>query len=133
MSGKAGMTSRKRKTLPARARPGWLKRGDGRSQIYRALHDRLAELGEQYGGLESLSAMERSLIERVIHVEALIGQFEIHMRAGKTVDVQRYLALIDRLHGIGKTLGLKRVAKPTETLHGALAALRAKPAEVGSQ
>jgi hypothetical protein len=121
MSGRAGMTSRKRKTLPARARPGWLKRGDGRSVLYRALHTRLAELGEQYGGLDALSAMERSLIERVVHVEALIGQAELQMRSGKQVSIQNYLALVDRLHGIGKTLGLKRVVKQAEKLHDYMA------------
>ncbi len=120
MAGKRGQ-SRKRTTLPARVRPGWLKRGDGRTQIFRALHERLAQLSEQYGGVENLSPVERSLVERFIHVEALAGQSEAKLRDGKHIDVGSYLSSVDRLHSLAKTMGLKRRSAPVVPLSERLA------------
>ncbi len=116
MAGKKGQRSGKRKQLPTALRAGWLAKGDGRTRAYRKSRASLAELVEQYGGIDNLSAMERRLLERVIHVELLAWGFEERLRQGKPIEVAAYLACIDRLHGVAKTLGLKRVAKRVPSL-----------------
>jgi hypothetical protein len=108
MGGRMSGTSRKRRTLPRVARPGWLKRMDQRSRIARALHDRLALIGDDLGGLDAMSGLTRSVLERFVHVEALLQQHEQSAREGKAFDMQAYLALYDRVLRTASTLGFER-------------------------
>jgi hypothetical protein len=126
MGGPGSGHSSKRTTLPRAARPGWLKRMDGRSTLTRELHERLAAIADDLGGLDQVSAIERSLIERFIHSEGLAAQIEEAARDGEDFDCARYLALVDRVVRIAQALGLRRRMKPTEDLH---AYMRRKAAE----
>ncbi|MBS0375322.1 MAG: hypothetical protein JSR73_12145 [Proteobacteria bacterium] len=99
--------------LPTKARPGWLTKMDQRSALARALLARLSAVEAQLG---ELTPIERSLAERWIHMEAMTIRMETDMRDGKDFDVGKYLATIDRLHGLARTLGLKRRANSAKTL-----------------
>lgn len=110
-----------RAQLPRKLRPGWLKRMDQRSRIAQTLHARLAEIGGDLGGIEDLTGIQRSLLERFIHAEALAAQIEERARDGCEFDVSQYLAIADRVLRIGQTLGLHRKAKRVPSLAEKLA------------
>jgi hypothetical protein len=120
MGGKgSGKLNPRKATLPRRMRPGWLKRMDQRSLVARGLLMRLSEVTVQLTGdtdPNALSPIERSLAERWIHIEAMAMAMEIDLRAGTPIEVPSYLSAVDRLHSIGKTLGLKRKAKAVRSL-----------------
>lgn len=122
MGGKGSGVSRKRRfVVPRAVRPGWLKRMDQRSQLARALNERLAVIGEDLGGLAELSGIQRSLLERFIHAEALVQEIEDRARKGEPFNTGQYLAITDRVLRIGQTLGLHRKAKRVPTLAERLA------------
>ena len=70
---------------------------------------REAELREHVGG--EPSAVQAALLTRFAYIEALALGLETRIAAGENIEIPVYLALVDRLHGLGKTLGLKRLAK----------------------
>jgi hypothetical protein len=94
---------------------------DQRSRVARALHDRLAVIGDDLGGLGELSGIQRSLLDRFIHVEALATQIEDRARAGESFDTGQYLAVVDRVLRLGMALGVSRKAKRVPTLAEVLA------------
>jgi hypothetical protein len=100
---------------------------DQRSRVARALHDRLQAIGADFGGLDELSALQRSLLERAVHVEGLIEQHEARIRQGGEFNPADYLALLDRLVRLSVTLGIERRAKPLQDLRTYLAS-KAAPA-----
>jgi hypothetical protein len=132
MAGRKGMKSGKGTTLPKRLRPGGLRSLDGRSAVYRELHTDYLSVADQLGGEEQLSPVQRWLAESLVFSNAWRRRLEHEAIKTKALDVQRYVALVDRVHGITKTLGLRRVPKPAQTMEGALAALREKAADGGS-
>jgi len=89
---------------------------DQRSRIARALHERLAVIGDDLGGLPELSGIQRSLLDRFVHAEALAAQIEERARKGEPFDTGQYLAVVDRVLRLGQTLGLHRKAKRVPTL-----------------
>lgn len=120
MGGPGSGVSRKRTTVPAAAQPGWLRRMDRRSRDARALSTRLATIGEDLGGLDQLSGIQRSLLERFIHAEALAVRIEENARTGKAFDSAQYLAVVDRVLRLGQALGLHRKAKRVPSLREAI-------------
>lgn len=116
MGAKGSGTSRKRVTVPKYARPGWLRRMDQRSRTARALSTRLVGIADDLGGLDHLSGIQRSLLERFIHAEALAVNLEENARDGTEFDIGHYLAVVDRVVRLGQTLGLTRVAKRVPSL-----------------
>jgi hypothetical protein len=121
MGGKNSGVSRKRRTLPKHARPGWLTRMDQRSAPARAMHESLLAVGDQLGGDENITPIARMLLTRLIHADALAQTIEETAREGKAIDVGQYLAITDRVQRLGTALGLARRAKPVENLHGYMA------------
>jgi hypothetical protein len=133
MAGRKGMKSSKRTSLPKRLRPGGLRELDGRSAVFRELQGDYVAVADQLGGEVQLSPVQRWLAESLVFTNAWRRRIENEAVQTKVLDVQRYVALVDRVHGISKTLGLKTVPKPAETLSGALAALRAKSGDGDAQ
>jgi len=97
--------------LPARATIGWLARLDGRSILARTASDRLAELTAHLGGDTEVSALEHSLLDRLIHTEMLAQRYEAEVRDGKLDDPAPFLAVVDRIVRLSLTLGLRRRAR----------------------
>lgn len=116
MGGQGSGISRKRTMVPRRSRPRWLKRMDQRSAVARAMHERLATIGDDLGGLDQMSGIQRSILERFIHTEALAAEVEKAVRDGEPFDCGKYLAITDRVLRLGQTLGLNRKAKRVPSL-----------------
>lgn len=100
---------------------------DQRSRVARALHERLAVIGDDLGGIDQMSGIQRSLLERFIHAEALAVEIEDRARKGEPFDTGQYLTIVDRVLRIGQTLGLHRKAKQVPTLAERLAAEAGQP------
>lgn len=116
MSGKRGMKSSKAVTLLRRQRPAGLRAYDGRSAVYRELRADYVAVADQRGGEGQLSPVERMLVEALVFANAWRRRIEEQAMKARTLDVARYVALVDRVHGISKTIGLKRAAKPVASL-----------------
>lgn len=116
MSGKPGMQGTQPTTPPERFEPGFIARTDMRYALPKLLRERLRALVADLGGADALSYQERSLAERLIHLEWQLGEWEALARDGKPVDHARYLHAVNALNGLVRSLGLKRRAKPIESL-----------------
>ena len=60
------MRERKQNKLPARYEKGFLSRLDGRTEIARELRAAFDEIVADQGGIEGLSHVRRSLVERFV-------------------------------------------------------------------
>jgi hypothetical protein len=123
----SGRMAREKSVLPTKVRPGWLRKLDQRSVIARTLLVRLSQITDHLGGVDNISAIEQSLLERFIHVEAIACAMEGEMRDGKPIHVPEYMSAVDRLHGLGRTLGLKRRARDLPSLAQIKADLEREP------
>lgn len=129
MSGKPGQRPSQPTTPPERFEPGFIATTDMRFALPKLLRARLQELVGDLGGADALSYQERSLAERLIHLEWQIGEWEALARDGKPVDHARYLHAVNALNGLVRSLGLKRRAKPVPTLAEFLADRAEQPPE----
>jgi len=105
--------------VPRKFRLGWLDRGDKRTREYRRVVARLAELIQHLGGVDELTAIERTLVERLAHVEVLAARVEIAVRSGKEptpLALQQYFSAVDRCVKLSALLGLQRRARDAGTL-----------------
>ncbi|HJX18737.1 MAG TPA: hypothetical protein VJ437_11155 [Acidiferrobacterales bacterium] len=116
MSGKPGQRPSQPLTPPDRFEPGFIATTDMRFALPKLLRERLRALVADLGGADSLSYQERSLAERLIHLEWQIGEWEAAARDGKPVDQARYLHAVNALNGLVRSLGMKRRQKPVQTL-----------------
>lgn len=117
MSGKRGMKSTKPTALPKRYRPGVIRRLDNRSAASRELRaDYDAIVAAHRGDAENVTPLEAMLIESLVFANAWRRRVEESAVKSTTLDVARYVALVDRVHGIAKTIGLKRALKDVPSL-----------------
>ncbi len=104
--------------LAKRYRPGFLSQMDQRSRVYTALKETFDEIVADKGGLENLSAIQRSMIERFCHLKFCVQCLEQRMaaRVGETGNIDKdelskLTLAINSMNGLGKQLGYKREAK----------------------
>jgi hypothetical protein len=116
MGGKRSGISRKRVTLPSRARPAWLRKLDQRCELARTLNARLAAVADQLGGADVMTPIEQSLAERWVHLEGMAQRHEVAARDGRAFDLTAYLNIVARLHRLSVTLGTNRRARPAPSL-----------------
>jgi hypothetical protein len=121
MAGKPGQQGTQPATPPERFEPGFIAMTDMRFALPKLLRSRLQELVADLGGADALSYQERSLAERLIHLEWQLGEWEALARDGKPVDQARYLHAVNALNGLVRSLGMKRRQKPVPTLQEFLA------------
>ena len=107
----------------------WIERMDGRTQVARAIRDRLADLQADLGGPEAMSYQMRSLSKRAIWMEAVIEQQEIALSKGEEIDQGKLTQAVNSLIGLLKTLGLERKARDVPDLATYLAAKQREKAE----
>lgn len=125
MSGKRGMKSSKPLALPKRFRPGVIRRLDNRSADFRELNHDFNAIAEVHrGGVENLTPLDAALIESFVFANAWRRRMEEAAINSKALDVPKYVALVDRVHGIAKTIGLKRAMKDAPTLQQYIASKR---------
>jgi len=111
MAGKPGMRSDK-PTVPARPRD--FAALDLRFKLPRWIRDRRAEIRTHLGGVPSV--LQEALVSRFVYVEMISVNLETQLAAGQEIDVQTYLSLVDRLHSLSRTLGLRRTARDVPSL-----------------
>lgn len=128
---KNGTDSAKCSDIPPRYSETWIERMDGRTQVARAIRDRLADLQADLGGPEAMSYQQRSLSKRAIWMEAVIEQQEIALSKGEEIDQGKLTQAVNSLIGLLKTLGLERKARDVPDLQTYLAAKQREKAEAG--
>jgi hypothetical protein len=102
--------------VPAVFRPGFLERLDGRTEIAKSLRARFDEVVADLGGLEDLSGIRVSLLERFVFLERLLAKLEEEMAQApdsKTaMDIAgKWAQCLNTFTGLARTLGLDRKAK----------------------
>jgi hypothetical protein len=116
-SGGKRLVAPRRRTLPRKFKPGVVSRLDQRSAVARELMADFAAIVDVHkGGIDNLTPLDRMLIESLVFANAWRRRMEQAAVDTKTLDVPKYAALVDRVHGIAKTVGLKRVMKDVPSL-----------------
>lgn len=103
-------------TLPSKHVPGWLDSLDRRASYPRLLLSRRDALVSDLGGADALSYQQRTLAERAIYLEAVTQQMEAKHAQGEQLNTFQYIAAINALGNIFKTLGMQRAARKTANL-----------------
>lgn len=103
--------------VAGRFQRGWLDRLDSRHNLTRELRERFDEVCTDLGGRDSLSYMQRSLIERALWLEHWLANQERELAKGQDLDVSRWIQAANSLQGIYSRLGLERRAKDAPSLH----------------
>lgn len=106
----------KHKAVPSRYTQGWLTELDGRTSIAAEMRQRFAEVCNDLGGVNSLSYMQRSLVERALWLEYWLASQERELAHGSDFDVGRWVQAANSLQGIYSRLGLHRRAKKVPSL-----------------
>jgi hypothetical protein len=83
--------------------------------ILRAKYEALVN---DLGGFDHLSYVKLSLVQRYLHIEAMIESNETAMVEGDkgTMTHAEHLQAVNCMIGIGKVIGVNRVAKPVRSL-----------------
>ena len=111
MGGKNSGKGTKPREVARRFRPSFLSDLDGRYPVVRGLKYRFACYTSDLGGTATLSAMEQTIVKRIVHLEHLVEQKESALIAGTVTDITEYLASVNCLSGLLNRIGLKRRAK----------------------
>jgi hypothetical protein len=111
MSGKPGMRSKLRRTLPSRYGPNFVEVLDGRCRLAKEVRHRLQILMSDLGGEDNLSHQQRSLCARSVWLELVIGSEEARISSGEGIDHALHTQLIASLVRIYRLLGIRRVAR----------------------
>lgn len=111
------MRQPKERSVPADFSAGWLEALDSRTALARDMRGRFAEVCTDLGGAESLSYLQRSLIERALWLEYWIAQQERHLaEGGGRFDSGPWIQAANALMGLYSRLGLRRAARPSGNL-----------------
>ncbi len=116
MSGKRGQKGTGSTEIADRYSADFLEELDGRVRTAKTLRQRLRALIADLGGESELSYQEMSLVKRCIHVERLLERRESTLAHGASIDDQAYFSGITTLSSLFTKLGLKRRAKPVQTI-----------------
>ena len=101
----------KPREVARRFRETFLTDLDGRYPVVRGLKYRHACYTSDLGGTANLSAMEQTLVKRIVHLEHLVEQKESALIGGAAVDISEYLSAVNCLSGLLSKIGLKRRAR----------------------
>jgi hypothetical protein len=109
--------SRKTKlvTLPAEYARGFIYALDRRTELARAVKEQFLAIAEDLGGLNSLSTIKRSLVEKFVWLSQVMNRLEGDM--AQTTDpkasgelVARWTQAVNSLQGLARALGTERRA-----------------------
>jgi hypothetical protein len=114
-------TGNRRANIPAQFDQGFLDQLDSRTNLAKNLRGKYTEICSDLGGKDSLSYMQRSLIERALWFEFWIASQERALADGGELDVGRWTQAVNSLQGIYSRLGLQRQAKPAPDLRSYIA------------
>ncbi|MDA8348267.1 MAG: hypothetical protein M0038_05605 [Pseudomonadota bacterium] len=108
-------------TIPDRYSPDFADRLDRRTSIAKAIRGRIEAIETDLGGVDVLSHARRSLVRRVVWLEAIIEHSEQRLAAGEGIDLGGHTQAINSLLGLYRLLGLERRQRPTRTLRDIMA------------
>lgn len=103
-------------TIPDRYTPDFAERLDRRTTIAKAIQGRIEAIESDLGGADALSHARRSLVRRVVWLEAIIEHTEQRLASGESVDLGGHTQAINSLLGLYRLLGLERRQRPVRTL-----------------
>ena len=103
-------------TIPDRYSPDFAERLDGRTSIAKAILGRIEAIETDLGGADALSHARRSLIRRVVWLEAIVEHSEQRLAGGEGIDLGGHTQAINTLIGLYRLLGLERRQRPVKTL-----------------
>jgi len=123
------VAKRRRKLKPALPKlfqPGFIDELDCRTLMARALRQRFESIAADLGGIDALSTIKASLIERFVFLEAVLLRMEAALantddaKASAEV-VARWVQSVNAYQGLAKVLGVNTLAKddPWKGLHNA--------------
>lgn len=93
--------------------PNWLDRLDGRTALAQELRNRYTSMTADLGGEAGLSYMQRSLVNRALHLEYFLELEEHNLREGGTeaFDAGKWTQAVNSLQGVLSKLGLQRQSR----------------------
>lgn len=97
--------------------PDFVERLDRRTRLSRVIPNRIACIESDLGGSDGLSYARRSLVRRVVWLEAVVETYEQNLAQDRTIDLGAYTQSINSLLGLFRLLGLERRQKPVRGLH----------------
>jgi hypothetical protein len=100
--------------------PDFVERMDGRSTLSEVIPRRIESIEADMGGTDSLSYARRSLVRRVVWLEAVVETYEQNLAKDRTIDLGAYTQSINSLLGLFRLLGLERKARRIPALKGYL-------------
>jgi hypothetical protein len=103
-------------TIPDKYSPDFADRLDKRTSIAKAICGRIEAIETDMGGADALSHARRSLVRRVVWLEAIIEHSEQKLAAGEGIDLGGHTQAINSLLGLYRLLGLERCQRPVRTL-----------------
>ena len=103
-------------TIPDKYSPDFAERLDGRTSIAKAILGRIEAIQTDLGGADGLSHARRSLIRRVVWLEAIVEHSEQRLAGGEGIDLGGHTQAINTLIGLYRLLGLERRQRPVKTL-----------------
>ncbi len=101
-------------TIPDKYSPDFADRLDGRTTIAKAIRERIEAIETDMGGADGLSHARRSLVRRVVWLEAIIEHSEQKLAAGEGIDLGGHTQAINSLLGLYRLIGLERRARPVD-------------------
>lgn len=106
----------KAQPVPEHFRSGFISDLDGRTAIAQDLRQRYEAITLDLGGADSLSYMQRSLVERYLWLEHWLRTEEQRLAAGAEFDVGKWVQAANSAQGILSKLGLQRQARDVPDL-----------------
>jgi hypothetical protein len=107
---------RKLVTLPATYKPGFLARMNQRQVLGRTLKERVGRIVADRGGVEGLSYVQASRIQRFVFLEALIEFGEQRLARGEAIDIGTHVQAINTHVLLGERIGSERKPRNVRTL-----------------
>lgn len=127
------MRTKKTNTLPTRYEKGFLSRLDGRTEIARELRAAFDEIVADQGGVDGLSHVRRSLVERFCWLEAVLRSLELRIAEADKAEtaelLSRWIQGLNSLTGLARTLGLERRARKVDDLRSYVASKSRRASE----
>lgn len=116
-----GRSSRLLATIPDKYSPDFADRLDRRTSIAKAIRGRIGAIETDMGGADLLSHARRSLVRRVVWLEAIVEHSEQKLAAGEGIDLGAHVQAVNSMIGLYRLLGLERRQRPARTLREVMA------------
>ena len=96
---------------PHKLSGNWIKDLDGRTELAQLMRENYRVMTDHLGGDDSLSYMQRALIEQALWLQSWLRQANSKLAAGDEYDIGKVTAANNSLQGILSKLGLPKRAR----------------------